>query len=95
VDPLLASGKPELLQSRNRYSYCVNNPLMFVDPEGLVWGYKYDAEKRTTTYEWFDGDEVGEDIKNLKPIMSRVIMKENWLGLTFNPLSYCSKNGTQ
>ena len=35
VDPLLASGKSSDPQSFNRFLYVMNNPLMFVDPEGL------------------------------------------------------------
>lgn len=30
-DPLLESGDPELPQSWNRYTYLLNNPLLFVD----------------------------------------------------------------
>ncbi len=26
-------------QSLNRYSYCINNPLMYVDPSGNFWGF--------------------------------------------------------
>jgi RHS repeat-associated protein len=36
-DPLITSGKVEVPQSWNRYTYCVNNPLAFVDPTGLEW----------------------------------------------------------
>ncbi|MBX3293415.1 MAG: HNH endonuclease, partial [Acidobacteria bacterium] len=35
VDPLLASGKSANPQTFNRYVYVVNNPLIFVDPDGL------------------------------------------------------------
>lgn len=35
VDPLLASGKSANPQTFNRYVYVMNNPLMFVDPDGL------------------------------------------------------------
>ena len=34
-DPLLNSGRPWLPQSWNRYVYSLNNPLRFVDPNGL------------------------------------------------------------
>ena len=29
---------PTSAQSFNRYSYCLNNPLMYVDPSGELWG---------------------------------------------------------
>ncbi len=35
VDPLSASGKSSDPQSFNRYIYVMNNPMTFVDPEGL------------------------------------------------------------
>jgi RHS repeat-associated protein len=35
ADPLLNSGRPPLPQSWNRYSYTLNNPLKYIDPEGL------------------------------------------------------------
>jgi RHS repeat-associated protein len=35
-DPLLASGRPSVPQSWNRYSYVRNNPLALVDPSGLI-----------------------------------------------------------
>ncbi len=35
VDPLLASGKSANPQTFNRYVYCLNNPLIFTDPDGL------------------------------------------------------------
>ena len=34
-DPLLNSGRPGSPQTWNRYSYALNNPLKFVDPNGL------------------------------------------------------------
>jgi RHS repeat-associated protein len=37
TDPLLASGNPTDPQSWNRYTYSANNPLTFVDPNGLLW----------------------------------------------------------
>ncbi len=38
VDPLLASGKSTNPQTFNRYTYCLNNPLIFTDPSGLQAG---------------------------------------------------------
>ncbi|HKO42108.1 MAG TPA: RHS repeat-associated core domain-containing protein [Pyrinomonadaceae bacterium] len=35
VDPLHESGEPPQPQSWNRYAYAINNPLKFVDPDGL------------------------------------------------------------
>lgn len=57
-DPLLSSGKPLQPQSWNRYTYTINNPLKYVDPSGLIWGYKEADGVRT--FQWFDGDKVGE-----------------------------------
>lgn len=34
-DPLMASGKASNPQTWNRYAYTLNNPLRFVDPDGL------------------------------------------------------------
>jgi len=60
-DPLLTSGKPYHPQSWNRYIYCLNNPLAYIDPTGLEWRrhdetgevkwYK-DDDDRTGTTEW-------------------------------------------
>jgi RHS repeat-associated protein len=40
ADPLLSSGAVESPQSWNRYSYVLNNPLRFIDPDGL---YEFDS----------------------------------------------------
>lgn len=36
TDPLLASGRVANPQTWNRYAYVLNNPLQFVDPDGLA-----------------------------------------------------------
>jgi RHS repeat-associated protein len=41
-------------QNWNRYAYCINNPLIFIDPNGLGWYVKKgDAVGHP---EWFDDD---------------------------------------
>jgi RHS repeat-associated protein len=37
VDPLPSSGRLEIPQSLNRYTYALNNPLMYTDSTGLDW----------------------------------------------------------
>jgi RHS repeat-associated protein len=41
-DPLLNSGRPWQPQSWNRYAYTLNNPLKYVDPDGL-WEWEAGA----------------------------------------------------
>ncbi len=53
-DPLAASAKRIIPQSWNRYSYVLNNPLLFVDPSGMKWGY-YDENGRRH-FHYFKGD---------------------------------------
>jgi len=68
-DPLLASGKSLQPQSWNRYSYCVNDPLKYVDPKGLVWGtqdFERDGHKYRR-YQWFNGDKVGKGFTAFTP----------------------------
>ena len=59
-DPLLSSGKVAQPQSWNRYSYCLNNPLVYVDPSGLIWVYqnfKQDG-KNLRRYGWVGGNKA-------------------------------------
>ena len=35
---LLATGTVASPQNWNRHSYCINGPLAYVDPSGLIWG---------------------------------------------------------
>ena len=36
VDPLASSGQPGSPQTWNRYSYALNNPILFTDPSGML-----------------------------------------------------------
>jgi RHS repeat-associated protein len=61
-DPLLLSNKSALPQSWNRYSYCINSPLKYVDPTGLIWGTADFEEngRHYRRYQWFNGNKVGK-----------------------------------
>ena len=45
---------PEFTQSYNRYSYCLNNPLMYIDPTGQLFT-KYIDQQGSLLYETNDG----------------------------------------
>ena len=61
ADPLIASAKRGSPQSWNRYTYCINNPIALVDPNGLDWGVAEwdDNGVHHIDYHYFDGD-IGE-----------------------------------
>jgi hypothetical protein len=66
---LLSSGKSLQPQSWNRYSYCVNNALKYVDPKGLIWGtqdFEQDGHKYRR-YTWFHGNKVGKGFTAFTP----------------------------
>jgi RHS repeat-associated protein len=54
VDPFLGSAKYEQPQSWNRYAYCINNPGLYTDPMGLVWGQRYSKEDNTIYVSWYE-----------------------------------------
>lgn len=55
----MGSGQPQDPQSWNRYQYCVNNPLLYTDSSGLVWGTKSNGDG-TRTAQWFETAEEME-----------------------------------
>ncbi|HEX8129176.1 MAG TPA: polymorphic toxin type 10 domain-containing protein, partial [Pyrinomonadaceae bacterium] len=57
VDPALDSAQSAMPQSWNRYTYCLNNPLRFIDPTGMRWAQKYNEEDKKWYYSWFGKDE--------------------------------------
>jgi RHS repeat-associated protein len=84
-DPLLASGIAGIPQSWNRYTYCINNPLLFVDPDGLIWGTRRDDKAGVTTYQWFDGDKVGDGFTEVTEFYVEGIIDGKLSSLTLNP----------
>jgi RHS repeat-associated protein len=52
TDPLTSSGKPSNPQTWNRYGYCLNQPLVLIDPDGLIWGSYVQGD--TTYYQWYE-----------------------------------------
>jgi RHS repeat-associated protein len=60
VDPLLASGKSANPQSFNRFTYCLNNPLKYSDPNGLqagTWAIRTHTDG-STTLKYFNSEEA-------------------------------------
>ncbi len=65
-DPLLNSGRPNLPQSWNRYAYVLNNPLKFIDPDGLYeWGASLGGSA--------SDDKVSEDVRKRREIFRATI----------------------
>ncbi len=55
VDPVFESIVPSMPQSMNRYTYVLNNPLLFIDPDGELWVKNEKPEYgRTDEYYWVD-----------------------------------------
>jgi RHS repeat-associated protein len=59
VDPMLESAELGEPQSWNRYSFVLNNPLVYTDPTGEKWAVQYSNGK--ATFRWYDGDTIPTD----------------------------------
>ncbi len=86
-DPLLGSAKPAMPQSWNRYTYCLNNSLVYVDPDGLTWYKKKDSGEYGQP-EWF-GEYPGDDYEEIKQLV--YWSNHGWVAL--NPLKNDYREG--
>ncbi len=73
-------------QSWNRYAYCLNNPFMYVDPDGLTWYKKKGGDQP----EWFD-DNPGADYEEITQHVYWGGDESRWVAL--NPLKNEFKTG--
>jgi len=65
---LLNSGRPNLPQSWNRYAYTLNNPLKYIDPDGLYeWGASLGGKKSDA--------EVSEEIRNRRALFKAALAR--------------------
>jgi RHS repeat-associated protein len=93
-DPLLSSGIPAEPKSWNRYSYCLNAPLKYVDPQGLIWETQTTVRDSvsTTTYKWVwqdDPEEGWDRVTNFHPDVMGP--DGQMIGLRLNPNGPLSK----
>jgi RHS repeat-associated protein len=87
-DPVLSSGKSLQPQSWNRYSYCLNDPLKYVDPNGLIWQMQTTVKDNvsTTTYKWVWQDDPEEDWERVTDFHPDVVGPDGRIvGLHLNP----------
>lgn len=54
VDPLMASAKDTEPQSWNRYTYALNNPILYIDPNGELWVRNTGEDSGSNPYTWVD-----------------------------------------
>ncbi|MFL6207266.1 MAG: RHS repeat-associated core domain-containing protein [Pyrinomonadaceae bacterium] len=85
VDPMLESAESERPQTWNRYTYVLNNPLNFVDPDGLRYVQRTLADG-SLQYGWCATDECYNNA-----IDSKSKGYQGWTAVTFDeskPFSY-------
>ena len=80
-DPLLSSGKPVAPQSWNRYAYCLNNPLLYIDPTGLEWR-RHDKDGTIKWYKEGDNRDGSTELKFSERIYEAV--DGSWIRLDWN-----------
>jgi len=61
MDPLAEKN-----YSSSPYSYCANNPIIFVDPNGMEWFYHSGDGKSDPTWIWHDGETYNTGVKDDK-----------------------------
>ncbi len=66
-DPFVQA--PDLTQSMNRYSYCLNNPFLYVDFSGYTWlnnfGFNWGAlSDCLRDFDWIEKKEIVLVTKN-------------------------------
>jgi|GEM_PF-3861809 len=87
-DPLLSSGVPIEPRSWNRYTYCLNSPLNYIDPKGLIWQTRTTVKDNvsTTEYKWVWQDDPEEGWNAVTDFWVDVVGPDGQtLGLRLNP----------
>jgi RHS repeat-associated protein len=68
VDPTLQSIDPTNPQTLNRYTYALNNPLAFIDPDGLdplfIGSYDKLTDEQKRLFETYVQQNYAEELKN-------------------------------
>jgi len=79
ADPFVQA--PDLTQSFNRYSYCLNNPLKYYDPTGEKWKWKW-----LSPFYWFDSlmQWVNDKSEPLRDAMVEAGIPDFGVGVTVN-----------